>query len=65
MILSETIFVNGRPVGKLLKDIHAGRVTFQPADDNQRLAARTWCNVNTATRVIQNHYQLKPIKSKD
>jgi hypothetical protein len=65
MILRETIFVDGRPVGKLLKDIHAGHVTFKPADDNPRLASRTWRDVNEATRAIQNHYQLKPIKSKD
>ena len=64
MILSETIFVSGRPVGKLLKDIHAGCVTFQPANDNKRLAARTWRSVNKATREIQNHYQLKPTKAK-
>jgi hypothetical protein len=65
MILIETIFINGRPIGKLQDDLHAGRVTFQPADGDKRLATRTWRDVNTATRDIQNHYQLKPIKSKD
>ena len=57
----ETIFVNDRPVGKLLKDIHAGHVTFQPTEYNKRLAARVWRTVNKAKREIQNHYQFPSI----
>jgi hypothetical protein len=65
MIISETMFVNGRPVGWLLENIYACRVTFQPAENNQRLAARVWRDVNTATRAIQNYYHLNSTKSKD
>ena len=65
MIISETMFVNGRPVGRLLENIYACRVTFQPAENNQRLATRVWRDVNTATRAIQNFYHIKSTQSKN
>jgi hypothetical protein len=56
VILKESIFFDGRPVGTLSEDILKGRVTFVPADGNKRLAARVWRDVNTAKRDVHIYY---------
>ena len=57
MLISETVFDRGRPLGRILWESNQGVARFQPADPEderlQRLAARTWpCPVKCREAVL-------------
>jgi hypothetical protein len=57
MILIESFFINGEPVGKICEDIHKGVVTFEPKTGNKHLACRKWKSVVCCQRAILKFYR--------
>ncbi len=57
MVLTETIFVNGQPVGQIRENVLKGVVTFQPKHGHASLAGRTWRSVDSCQRAVLTFYK--------
>jgi len=58
MVLVETYFIGGQPVGRIHEDIMNGVVTFQPRDNvHLHLARRKWKSVTACQRAILKSYK--------
>jgi hypothetical protein len=63
MLLIETFFIAGEPVGKICQDIYKGAVTFAPKAGNKHLARRKWKTVFSCQRaVIKSYTNEGPLK---
>ena len=56
MVLVETLFHRGEPIGKISQDLFAGEVRFIPNEGHKRLAQRKWSSVNACQRAVLKHY---------
>ena len=56
MILTESLFIDGEPVGKICQDQHAGKVTFKPKAGHKHLAGRKWKSIDSCQRAVLKHY---------
>ena len=56
MIVTETLFHNGQPLGKISQDLFAGEVRFIPNEGHKRLAGRKWSSVNACQRAVIKTY---------
>ena len=56
MVVIETMFIDGEPVGKVCEDLGRGLVTFIPKDGNKRLARRKWKSVVSCQRAVIKTY---------
>ena len=52
MLLSESLFYHGKPLGKICQNSNTGYVTFVPAKDPDSLASRKWRTVNGCRRAV-------------
>ena len=59
MLLIETLFHRGKPIGKIRQDINADQVTFEPTDGHKRLATRKWTSVTTCRQTVIKAYELQ------
>ena len=56
MILSETLFIQGKPAGKVCTDTNIGQVTFKPIAGHKRLAARKWKSMYACQKAVTKDY---------
>jgi hypothetical protein len=58
MILSETMFIEGRPIGKILTDAQTGSASFIPFDNRDtRLPNRQFANVTDCRKAVASAYR--------
>ena len=57
MLLSETLFFQGQPIGKVCENSNTGQVTFVPAISANNLAKRKWTTVSGCKKVVLKIYQ--------
>ena len=57
MILTETVFHRGQPVGLMHRNSLTGRVSFQPVAGHTRLARRRWKSAKACQRAVLKSYQ--------
>ena len=57
MVLIETLFHNGRPLGKIRQDLHRGIITFTPKEGHTLLARRKWKSVTACQRAVITTYK--------
>ncbi|MEJ8568279.1 hypothetical protein [Elongatibacter sediminis] len=56
MKISETYFVDGEPVGKIVRDDHRGTVGFIPREGKPKPPARPWKDVDELKRMLMHLY---------
>ena len=61
MIVNETIFVQGRPVGRLLVNTNSQEIAFQPAKPPSLLPDKQWSSVDEVKAAVTLAY-FKPKK---
>ena len=59
MILAESFFIHGKPVGTIREDVYKGIVTFEPKHGLSSLAGRRWRSVAACEKAVINSYQRK------
>jgi hypothetical protein len=52
MLIRETLFFKGHPLGKICQNSNTGDVTFMPAKDSNSLASRKWRTVRDCRRAV-------------
>ena len=57
MILRETIFVAGQPVGVVCQDDYSGEVAFTPIKGKSRLLEREWTSVDEIKAAVIREYE--------
>ena len=56
MILVETIFFSGKPVGVIRRDDYSGEIAFSPIKGKSRLPDREWASVDEIKVAIIKTY---------
>lgn len=59
MILSETQFLDGVPVGMVRQDTNTGQFAFSPIKGRSRLPAKDWKSINELKAAVCEAYQKK------
>jgi len=59
MILAETIFVSGKPVGVVRQDTNTKQADFSPIDGTLMIQDRNWSSVDELRAVVQKVYSQK------
>ena len=57
MILVETIFVSGKPVGVVRRDDYSGEIAFSPIKGKSRLPDREWKSVDELKQAVFREYK--------
>jgi len=56
VIVIESFFIDGEPVGKVCQGLLKAQVTFKPKHGHTRLAGRTWKSIDSCQRAVLKHY---------
>ena len=59
MIISESIVVNGRPVGKLILDTNSQEIAFHPNESPSPVPEQDWESVDKLRAAVVKAYQDK------
>ncbi len=59
MILAETIFYDGAPVGVLRQDSNTDHVDFSPIDGKSLIQHRNWSSVDELRAIVLKVYSQK------
>ena len=57
MILTETIFVEGAPVGVVRQDINTRQIAFSPIEGQSRLPAKDWKSMDELKEAVIAAYE--------
>ena len=57
MILTETIFVEGAPVGVVRQDINTRQIAFSPIEGRSRLPAKDWKSMDELKEAVIAAYE--------
>jgi hypothetical protein len=52
MLISETLFWHGHPLGKICQNSNTGDVTFVPTKDSNSLASKKWRTDSDCCRAV-------------
>ena len=59
MILAETIFLEGAPIGVVRQDSNSGLIDFSPIDGKSPLPQRQWKDVDELKLSVTESYRQK------
>lgn len=60
MIMAESVFMRGQPVGRIFSDSNSGTFTFQPARGKSPLLQSQWRDVDALRKAIYEAYETVP-----
>jgi hypothetical protein len=56
MVLVETFFIDGKPVGKIIENLNHDLITFEPRDGNKHLSGRKWRSATDCRKAVIKTY---------
>lgn len=56
MILTETIFLGGAPVGVVRQDTNSKQIAFSPIKGKSRLPAQEWVSIDELKKAVIREY---------
>lgn len=62
MLLSESLYFRGKPIGKVCQNSNTGMVTFRPGTDPNFLAKQTWATIAGCKKAVLKTYQQEQMK---